>query len=114
MEAGSCVKKPAQLDAEIAVALKKPRRRTLKEVERLGSVREIFDGAAATLLDRFDLDGIDIPAVNYNDASRLLAAINFVADIVDPKDPDRVVQRFVAEYAALVDRGLAPPRRTFR
>jgi len=48
------MKKPAQLDAEIAVALRKPRRRTQKEAERLGSVREIFDGAAATLLDRFD------------------------------------------------------------
>jgi hypothetical protein len=81
--------------------------------DKLGAVREVFDGATATLLDRFAVDGVEIPRVRYDDATSLVGAIVFVADVVDPRDRDPVVQKFVADYEALAGRGVVPPRRSF-
>ena len=103
-------KSPAQLDAEIATVLKRPRGKKAAAADKLGIVGEVFDGAAATLLDRFDLDGIEVPHVDRGDYKSMLAAIGFVADVVDPRATDSVVSKFVHEYASLVDRGLAPRR----
>jgi hypothetical protein len=76
------------------------------------NVRATFDGAAATLLDRFVVDGIEVPSVDYGDDRSLLVAIGFVADVIDPRSSDPIVRQFVREYAALVDRGSMP--RKFR
>lgn len=104
-------KSPAQLDVEIEAALKRPRSsKKTAEAEKLGAVREVFDGAAATLLDRFFLDGIEIPSIDRNDYRNLLGAIGFVADVMDPRSTDPIERQFVREYTALVDRGLAPRR----
>jgi hypothetical protein len=83
-----------------------------RDKKAIENVRATFDGAAATLLDRFVVDGIEVPSVDYGDDRSLLVAIGFVADLIDPRSSDPIVRQFVREYAALVDRGSMP--RKFR
>jgi len=96
----------AQLEAEIAEALAVPKKAKRRRYSsgQLDLIATAFD-AAASLIDRFAVDGVDVPRsvveTDTRDPQAMLAAVIYVADVVGRDDADRLVKKFWSAYDLL-------------